>query len=95
MLATMKEKMGSTLKDELRFFKREIRVETENSTKAAKDKVLKKVTPTLLPRHSIFIEKVNDKNFDKSTWTEVVKGRLSNKLKSISSTRTTVTKGGR
>ena len=86
--------MSSTLTDKLKLFKSKIREEIESSTKAAKDKVLKKVTPTLLSRHPLFIEKVNEETFDNSSWTEVVKGGLSNKLKLITVASTTVIKGG-
>ena len=75
-VATMKEEMGSTLKEELRLFKREIREEIESGTKAANDKVVKKATPTPPPRHSLYNEKVNEEKFDNSSWIEGVKGRL-------------------
>ena len=37
----------------MKLFRREIREKIENTTKAVKDKVFKKVRPTLLPRHSL------------------------------------------
>ena len=42
MLAIMKEEIGSTLKEELRLYERVIREVIESSTKAVKDKVMKK-----------------------------------------------------
>jgi len=43
MLATIKEEIGSILKNKLRLLKRETKEETESNTKAAADKVLEKV----------------------------------------------------
>jgi len=61
MLATIRKAMGSSLKEELGLFKREIREEVKRNTKT--DEILnKKAAPTPLFKHFLFIEKVNGEN---------------------------------
>ena len=69
MLATIKEERGFILKEELRYFKREI------TSSSKKDKIVKRMShlyrfPDTLTL-SIFIDKVNEEKYDNKTQTEV------------------------
>ena len=81
----------------MRSFKREIRQETESNSKTSKWKSFEEEGPHLhrfLDSLS-FIENDNQEKYDNKTWTEVVKGTSSKKLKLIPVSRTTVTKEGK
>ena len=54
MLATIREEMGSTLKEEWWLFKREMRGKFKAGLRLLRIKLKKKVPPTPLPRYSLF-----------------------------------------